>query len=348
HAHVIRITRGVLHVWDRARCTVYREQRRATMRNHTATHLLHEILRSVLGDHVKQAGSLVSPERLRFDFTHFSGLEDSEISEIETRLTGKVLENLPVVTKIMSIEEAMESGATALFGEKYGETVRVVSVPEFSSELCGGTHCNATGDIGSFVIVSEGSVASGIRRIEAFTGKEAFHYLKEKANELKMIHELLRTDRAYARIEKLLNDVKASERELESIKSKTAARDSSSILEQMRKVDGIPVLSQRVDGLEQKDLRVLADNIRDRMGSGVICVASSKNGQASILTMVTKDLTDRFHAGEILKQVSALAGGRGGGKAEMAQGGTNDMEKLDKALESVYDIVKRMMPGGSS
>jgi alanyl-tRNA synthetase len=340
HAHIARIDKGTLHVWDKVKCGVEVERRYATMRNHTATHLLHEILRSVLGDHVKQAGSLVSPERLRFDFTHFTALEDSELSTIETRLNEKILENLPVMTSIMDIKTAIDAGATALFGEKYGETVRVVSVPGFSSELCGGTHCKATGDIGSFVIVSEGSVASGIRRIEAFTGKEALHFLKDRATELKMINDLLKTDRAYAKIEKLLSDVKNLERELEVIKSKTAAKDSSALLGHARSVNGIRVLSHRVDGLEQKDLRILADNIRDRMVSGIICIASVKDGQASLLTMVTQDLINRFNAGEIVKKILAVAGGRGGGKAEMAQGGTGNIEKLDKGLESVYDIVK--------
>lgn len=342
HSHITRIKRGVLRVWDKVECRVDGGKRRATMRNHTATHILHEVLRSVLGDHVKQAGSLVSPERLRFDFTHFSAVGDAERAEIETRVIDKILENLPVITTVMDIRTAIESGATALFGEKYGESVRVVSVPGFSSELCGGTHCRATGEIGPFVIVSEGSVASGIRRIEALTGKEAFGYLKKRDEELRTIQDLLRTDRPYERITRLLSDTKALEKELEAFKSKKAAKDSSAILERAREVEGITVLAGRINGLEQKDLRIYADNLRDRMGSGILCIASEKNGQASILTMVTKDLTGRFNAGDLLRQVAALAGGRGGGKADMAQGGTSDIEKLDSALESVYDIVKKL------
>jgi alanyl-tRNA synthetase len=339
HAHSMKIRKGSLRVWDRVECRVDEEQRRATMRNHTATHLLHEVLRSVLGDHVKQAGSLVSPERLRFDFTHFSGLEPDEIAAIEEKLTEKILENLPVVTSVMDISAALESGAMALFGEKYGETVRVVGVPGFSSELCGGTHCKATGDIGSFVVTSEGSVASGIRRIEALTGTNAFRYLRDKLSELSMIRSLLRTDHAYPRIEKLMADLKLLEKELEATKSKGAARDSLAIIERGRQINGITVVVHRIDGLEQKDLRVLADNIRDRIGSGVICIASARDGQASILTMVTKDLIPRLHAGEILKRIAALAGGRGGGRPDMAQGGTSELERLDKALESVYSLV---------
>ncbi|MBM4137841.1 MAG: alanine--tRNA ligase, partial [Nitrospira sp.] len=226
HSHIIKIKKGKLRVWDKVKCRIDVEKRKAIMRNHTATHLLHKILRSVLGDHVKQAGSLVSHGKLRFDFTHFSAPVEDEITTIETLLNEKILENLPVGTSIMDIKTAIESGAMALFGEKYSETVRVVSVPGFSSELCGGTHCKATGDIGLCVVTSEGSVASGIRRIEALTGIEAYHYLKDKSAELKKISELLKTDKAYTRVEKLVSDIRILEKEIETIKGKTAAKDS--------------------------------------------------------------------------------------------------------------------------
>jgi alanyl-tRNA synthetase len=345
HAHVVKIRKGTLRVWDKVHCRVDAEDRRATMRNHTATHLLQTALKLSLGDHVKQAGSLVSPSRLRFDFTNFSGLEGSEISAIEATVNERILENLPVNTTVMDIKTAVESGATALFGEKYGESVRVVSVPGHSSELCGGTHCKATGDIGLFVVVSEGSVASGIRRIEAFTGKSAFRFLREKGEELKRISELLKTDQAFPKIEKLLSEMKTIERERDAIRLKATAKDSSSILEQARRINGITVLSHRVDDLEQKDLRMFADAVRDKVGSGVIFVASVKDGQASMLAMVTKDLSDRLSAGDLLKEIAAMTGGRGGGKAEMAQGGTGNLEGLDKALESVYDIVEKKLTG---
>lgn len=343
HSHIIKIKKGKLRVWDKVKCRIDVEKRKATMRNHTATHLLHKILRSVLGDHVKQAGSLVSPEKLRFDFTHFSAPVEDGITTIETLLNEKILENLPVVTSIKDIKTAIESGATALFGEKYSETVRVVSVPGFSSELCGGTHCKATGEIGLFVVTSEGSVASGIRRIEALTGIEAYHYLKDKSAELKKINELLKTDQAYPRVEKLVSDIRILEKEIETIKGKTAAKDSLSIIEHAKKINGITVLSHRIDGIELKDLRILADNVRDRIGSGIIFIAATKDGQASMVAMVTKDLTERFNAGKILKEVAAIAGGSGGGKPEMAQGGTKDIEKLDTAIESVYEIVQKQI-----
>jgi len=221
--------------------------------------------------------------------------------------------------------------------------VRVVSMPGFGSELCGGTHCRATGEIGLFVIISEGSVASGIRRIEAFTGVAAFNYLKDGTAELKRINELLKTDKAYTRIEKLISDIRTLEKDIEVIKGKAAAKDSLAISKHARKVNGVTVLSYRIDGVELKDLRILADNVRERIGSGIIFIASAKDRQASMVAMVTKDRIERFDAGKILKKVAAIVGGSGGGGPEMAQGGTKNLEKLDKALESVYDIVRKQV-----
>jgi alanyl-tRNA synthetase len=341
HAHVIKIKGGTFKVWDKVKCLVDKEKRMSTARNHTATHLLHTALRSVLGEHVKQAGSLVSPERMRFDFTHFYGLDKREIENIEDIVNEKILENIKVETEISDIQDALKSGVIALFGEKYGEKVRVVRVPAFSAELCGGTHCRETGDIGLFVIVSEGSVASGIRRIEALTGRAAFDYLRQRNNELQRISEMLKTDSPYERVEKLLNELKDMDKEIESLKAKAAAQSSSSIIEKAKEIDGTKVLACRVDNLEQKDLRVLADNVRDRLGSGIIVLASAKDGQASIVAMVTDDLVKKYNAGAILKKVADIAGGRGGGKADMAQGGTKEIEKLDKALEAVYDLIKK-------
>ena len=346
HSHIVKITKGKLKVWDKVRCAVDKEKRAATARNHTATHLLHTALRMVLGEHIKQAGSYVSPERLRFDFTHFYPVDKNEVESIEDIVNEKILENIPVETGVTDIQDALKAGVTALFGEKYGDRVRTVRVPGFSAELCGGTHCRSTGDIGLFAIVSEGSVASGIRRIEAFTGKAALDYLKQRSTELRKISEALKTDRPYERVEKVLGELKEREKEIETLKARAASQNSSAIMDKARAIDGVKVLSSRVDGLEQKDLRVFADNVRDRLGSGVIVLASEKAGQAALLAMVTKDLTKSFNAGEILKRIASSVGGRGGGKAEMAQGGVtnlDDVGKLDKALESVYDIVKKQM-----
>jgi alanyl-tRNA synthetase len=339
HSHIIRLRKGKLRVWDKVKCRVDTEKRRATMRNHTATHLLHSALRSVLGDHLKQAGSLVSPEKLRFDFTHFSSLDENEIQTVENLVNEKVLEDLPVVTSVMDIKTAVESGATALFGEKYGKTVRVVSIPGFTSELCGGTHCKATGEIGSFVILSESSVASGIRRIEALTGNNAFGYLKQMEFELDSLKALLKTEKPLERVERLLRNMKSLEKEIQKLK--TGSRDViSEALKEVKELKGVRVVKVRHDGLNIEELRHLADNIKDRLQSGIIVVSSVSDGKAAIVCMVTKDLKDRYHAGEIIKKISKIAGGSGGGKPEMAQGGTKEIEKLDEALESVYDIVK--------
>ncbi len=341
HSHFVTIQNGSIKVWDKVTCVVDKDARMAIARNHTATHILHTALRTVLGEHVKQAGSYVSPERLRFDFSHFYQVEKSELNTIEDIVNAEVLENKPVDTEISDIQTALKTGVIALFGEKYGEEVRVVKVPGFSSELCGGTHCRMTGEIGLFTIISEGSVASGIRRIEAFTGKAAYEYLREKRDDLRRIGDILKTDQPVERLEKVMADLKEKDREIETLKGKLSSHSSSSLLDLAKEVDGVRVLSCRVDNLEQKDLRVLADNVRDRLGSGIIVLASAKDDQASIVAMVTKDLTRQYSAGEILKNIAALAGGRGGGKPDMAQGGTKELDKLDGALESVYSLVKK-------
>lgn len=345
HSHMLRIKEGSLRVWDRVHCEVDSLKRKAIMRNHTATHLLQSALRNILGEHVKQAGSLVAPHRMRFDFTHFFPLSNSEVEEIEDIVNRNILDNINLQVSVKDIKEAIASGATALFGEKYGETVRVVNIPGVSSELCGGTHCTTTGDIGSFVVVSEGSAASGIRRIEALTGAAAFGHFREKENELRKISDLLKTDKPSERIEKLIADMKELERELERLKGRAAAENSASLIAGAREVNGIKVVSARADGLAKKDLRVLADNLKEKLGSGVVVLASVSNGEAAILSMVTNDLTNKVKAGALLKEVALLAGGRGGGKPELAEGGTKELEKLDKALEAVYDLVKKGIRG---
>ncbi len=345
YAHVVRIRRGRFKVWDRVHCSVDRGRRMAVARNHTATHLLHTALRTVLGEHVKQAGSYVSHERLRFDFSHFYSLDRKELEMVEDTVNEKVFENIHVDTEVAEIQDALKSGVMALFGEKYGEKVRVVRVPGFSAELCGGTHVESTADIGLFTITSEGSVASGMRRIEALTGLRAFEYLRQKKDELRRISEILKSDKPSERVENLLIEMKERDKEISALKSKVSSQSSSDLLGKVREVEGVRVLSCRVDGMEQKDLRVLADNVRDRLGSGILFLASVSNEQASIVAMVTKDLTRRFSAGKILKEVADRAGGRGGGKPEMAQGGTKEIEKLDSALEAVYDIVRKVITG---
>jgi alanyl-tRNA synthetase len=340
HSHRVKVKRGTLKVWDKLTANVGAERRKAIMRNHTATHLLHAALRSVLGEHVKQAGSLVDPDRFRFDFTHFTALSPEEIEEIEDFVNSKVVENIGVEAREMDINDAIAKGAIALFGEKYGETVRVISVPSVSTELCGGTHEHATGETGAFVVVSEGSVASGIRRIEGYTGIKAFEYLRARSRELREIGTLLKSDSPLEEVAKAQERVRALEKEIEK-STASADRDlAAPLLEGAKEIDGVKVVVTRVDGLDQKRLRGLADNVRDRIGSGVLVIASADDGQAAIVAMVTKDITKKYHAGNILKAVAQAAGGRGGGKPDMAQGGTRELDKLDSALDKVYDIVK--------
>lgn len=339
HIHVVEIRKGRINVWDTVRCRVDGEKRMSTARNHTSTHLLHTALRTIIGDHVKQAGSYVSPERLRFDFSHFHQIEKRDIEAIENFVNEKILEDITVKTEVTDLQNAVRSGVIALFGEKYGETVRVVRVPGVSAELCGGTHCRSTGQIGIFLILSESSVASGVRRIEALTGKGALDYLKRQKSELEKIQNILRTDNPIERIEKLLSDARDMEREIQRLKTSAPSDAIERAVETAREIDGVKIVTVRQDGLSPHELRLFADNVRDRVRSGIILAVSVDNGNAALLCMVTKDLTGVYNAGTIVKKISALAGGKGGGKAEMAQGGTKDIEKLGTALESLHEIV---------
>jgi alanyl-tRNA synthetase len=341
YVHQVRVKRGTLRVWDKVACSVDAERRKAIMRNHTATHLLQAALRAVLGEHVKQAGSLVEPGRLRFDFTHFSSVGPEELAAVEDIVNRNILENIHLEVEEKDMEDALASGAVALFGEKYGERVRIVSVPGVSRELCGGSHAGATGEIGLFVVASEGSVASGIRRIEALTGTGAYGLMKEQRRELGEIGAMLKApEHPAGRVSQLLAELKELQRERQKVRGEAMKDASADIVNEAETIEGVRVVSRRVDGLGQKDLRELADRVRDRLGSGVVVLASALDGQASLLAMVSRDLAGRFRAGEILKRVASASGGRGGGKPEMAQGGTKDIDKLDTALETVYDIVR--------
>jgi alanyl-tRNA synthetase len=341
--HHVKVKRGEISKGDLVICHVNDSARHAIMRNHTATHLIHTALRIVLGDHVKQSGSVVDSRRLRFDFTHYNAMTDDEIQKTEDIMNAKVLENLPVKTEIMGIDEAVKRGAVALFDEKYGETVRVVSVGDFSKELCGGTHCESTGQIGLCIIISESSVASGIRRVEAVTGKNALDYIREQMAELDGIKSALKTDTPRAKIEKILEDTKTLEKEIQALKTRSSKNAIPDALESAFELDGIKIVSFRQDGLNPNELRLLADNVRDRIKSGVVVVTSVFNSQASIVCMVTKDLRDTYHAGHIVQSISNIAGGKGGGRPQMAQGGTKDVNKLDNALGALPDILKKIV-----
>ncbi|MBF0515607.1 MAG: alanine--tRNA ligase [Nitrospirae bacterium] len=338
--HKVYVKNGTLKQSETVSCKVDKCSRTATMRNHTATHLLHAALRELIGDHIKQAGSLVSPGRLRFDFTHFYAIADDEKEKIENMINAKILEDLPVATHSMGINEAIDYGAMALFDEKYGDIVRVVEVEGFSKELCGGTHCGRTGQIGPFIIVSEGSIASGVRRIEAITGDVSLELIRRKLSDLKTVSELLKTETPLERLPSLIKKNKELEKELQTLKTRDISRDISSFLSAVKEIDGVKVLISRRDGLDQKGLRDFADQLKEKLGSGIVIAASTVDGQASFISMVTKDMTGKYHAGKILKEAADLAGGRGGGRADMAQGGTKELDKLDAALNGIYDIIR--------
>jgi len=317
-------------------------KRRATALNHTATHILHAVLREVLGAHVKQAGSLVAPDRLRFDFTHFSQIDPKTLAEIETRVNRRIRDNVPTHTEEMEAEAAFKSGATALFEEKYGDRVRVVSLSDFSKELCGGTHTAKTGDIGLFKIVSEASIASGVRRIEALTGQEALAYVQQTARLLEDTAHMVKEkpDRLPAKIGKMQSDLKALEKELERLKAKIVTDSAQVGGAAIKSVNNTKVLIQKVAADSPAALRDLADRFKEKIKSGIVVLGSVNGPKAFLIVAVTKDLTDRFHAGNVIKQIASTVGGSGGGRPDMAQAGGTQPENLDQALEKAYQILQ--------
>ncbi len=338
------ITKGRIREGEQLRLTVNATSRQDTARNHTATHLVHAALRDMLGPHVKQYGSLVGPNRLRFDFAHFRPLSSRDIEEIETVVNNEVRKNEQVATEVMSIQAAVAKGALAFFGDKYGEQVRVVTVESFSKELCGGTHCQRTGDIGLFSIVSETGVAAGVRRIEAQTGSGALVHMKKMETDIRELTDLLKVGQSelVPKTRKVMTQLKDKERELEELKLKMA---SGSAGEAMAKtVAGIQVHVQRTDGLDVNGMRALADQLRDKLKSGVVALgAATEDGKVSLLVVVTKDLIGKLKAGDLIKEMAAEVGGTGGGRPEMAQAGGKDPARLDVALEKVFGLVERMM-----
>src|SRR5438105_8197682 len=339
--HKIRIEFGKLAVDDQVEAHVDEERRRRIAANHTGTHILHAVLRETLGTHVKQAGSLVAPDRLRFDYTHFAPLTDREIEEIEQKINQIVFKNLPVQTRVMEINQAVAEGALAFFGEKYQQQVRVVSIPEVSMELCGGTHTKMTGDVGLFKIVGESSIASGIRRIEALTGFGTYVRLEEDENLLQEIAHTLRAPRTEITraISRLMEQQRDLETELESLKRKAAKSQIGNLVENPENVKGISVVSRKVEGVDASMLGELAETTGAKIGSGVVVLGLASDGKASLVAVVSKDLQKRLHAGKIIKEVAGLVGGSGGGRPDFAQAGGKNAEKLEEALQSVYNIV---------
>ncbi|MFL6352846.1 MAG: alanine--tRNA ligase [Bryobacteraceae bacterium] len=317
--------------------------RGATMRNHTATHLLHAALREVLGTHVKQAGSVVEPGRLRFDFTHYSAMTDDELREVERLVNQRILENSEVATDIMDLEQALATGAMALFGEKYGENVRVVSIPGFSRELCGGTHVRRTGDIGLFKIVYEGSISAGVRRIEAITGEGALEQFQQASAQLAKAGQLLHTTErgVLGQIEKFLEQQKFLDRQLEQLKAQMAHQQLEKL--KGRTVKGATVLAEKLEGLDRDQLRMLADSLRNKWGSSVIVIASVNDSSIAIVSAVSKDLTGKVQAGKLVGEIARAIGGKGGGRPDMAEGAGKDTKSLHAALETVYDKVGALL-----
>ena len=342
--HRGRILTGSISRGDEVALQVNTDQRQATANNHTATHILHAALREVLGNHVKQAGSLVAAERLRFDFTHFAALTREELEKVETVVNERIRTNNQLNVKVMPLSEAMSSGATALFGEKYGAEVRVIRIADYSRELCGGTHTASTGEIGLFKIMSEGGVAAGVRRIEALTGGEAYNYIKHQDDTLRELTQTLKTEREgiLAKVERMLAEQKDLERELNRLKSQLIARETGSVLDSARDVCGVRVLVTEVPGQDMKALRDYGDKIKEQLKSGVIVLGSAVDGSAQIISMVTKDNTTRFSAKKIIEAVAPIIEGRGGGKDEMAQAGGKNTRKLAEALEKARSVIEEM------
>jgi len=339
--HKGKVTSGSIKKGETLNLTADKAKRDATELNHTATHLLHFALRKVLGDHVKQAGSLVAPDRFRFDFTHFSLTDLESLNEIETIVNQKIRENIPVRIVEMNAEEAFKTDATALFEEKYGDLVRVVSLGDFSKELCGGTHTDMTGNIGLFKIVEESSVASGIRRIEALTGEPALSHVQQTEKIMDNTARMLKEspEALPQRIEKILSFQKSLEKEVEQLKAEIALRSAEWAEEEIKSINGVKVLTKKVGVDNPAALRDIADKFRDKIKSGIVTLGASAGSKVLLIVVVTKDLTNRFHAGEIVKQVASVVGGGGGGRPDMAQAGGTKPEKLDQALEKVYEVV---------
>ena len=345
--HLVKVRKGVLRTGDAVELLVDEEARRATALNHTATHILQAVLIEVLGDHVKQAGSLVTPDRLRFDFTHFSAMTADELRRVEIEVNRRIRDNQAVDTAEMENEEAIAAGATALFGEKYGDRVRVVRVGDFSMELCGGTHTKAAGDIGLFKIVQETGIAAGVRRIEAATGARALALVQEEEQTLEQLAALLKSDRplVQSRLQKLLERQKELEREVEMLQGRLNAGQAAELLDRVQEIDGIKLLAVPIPGADAKGLRELADQLRDRLGSGVVILGSPADGKANLLVAVTKDLTGRLHAGNLIRVLAEQVGGKGGGRPDLAQAGGNRPELLAQTLDGAPELIRAALQG---
>ena len=345
-AHMGEVTEGLVQVGEMACASIDVELRMASSRNHSATHLLHKALRTVLGTHVEQAGSYVSAERLRFDFTHFAAMTADEIKEVERLVNDAIFASYDVNTDEMSIDEARNRGAMALFGEKYGEVVRVVDMGGYSIELCGGAHLKNTAQVGSFKILSENGVAAGVRRIEAVTGKEALKHYQAQEDEIKEICRLVKStpDKLLSRLEQLLAEQKETAKELEKLKAKMAGGAADEMLNSKVEIGGVAVLAAEVKDMDGNALRTMGDQLKQKLGSGVVVLASGKDGKVNLMAMATDDVVKKgVHAGNIIKAAAAVCGGGGGGRANMAQAGGKDASKIADALEKAKEVVAEQL-----
>ncbi len=348
--HKVKAEKGSLKVGDVVNALVDVDKRDATRRNHTATHLVHAALKEVLGSHVKQAGSVVAPNYLRFDFTHYQPMSDAEIQEVEDLVNRYILRNEPVTTNMMAIEDAMRSGAVAMFGEKYGSEVRVLSVGDggFSMELCGGTHVRATGDIGSFKITSDEAIASGVRRIRAITGFDAFERFREDEVLIDRSLDVLKTQRDQLpnAIERLQDELKRTRREIDDLKLKIATGaigGASSNGDEAREIAGVKVIGKVVEGLDANGMRQLSDTLLARLKSGIVILGRSEEGKAGVIVRVSDDLKDRVKAGSVIKEIVPILGGKGGGRPDMAEGGGPEAAKLAEAVDAGYKAIENFL-----
>ncbi len=339
--HYCTVEEGAINVDDTAELAIDVEARDATRRNHTATHILHAVLRKKVGEHVRQAGSLVSPRGFRFDFSHFEQLGPELLRDIEREANRAVLANKEVVTEVLTYDEAVRRGALAFFGEKYGDLVRMVQVPDVSAELCGGTHARRTGDIGMIKITGEGSVAAGVRRIEAVTGESALEYANQSEEALREASQALKVPPAGVpdKIRKMVEEERGLEREIERLRGREKAGAAGELVDSARKVDGVTVLAAKVAG-GGKELREMADTLRQKLGSGIVILAAEQDSKAVLLAAVTRDLAPRYSAGEIIKRLAPIIGGKGGGKPDLAQAGGPQVARINEALEEAYKTVR--------
>ncbi len=343
--HVGEIKEGSLRVGEKVELIVDKDLREDTARNHTATHLLHAALRQVLGDHVKQAGSLVSPKGFRFDLTHFAAITPEEIKKIEDIVNQRIRENIPLETKIMTMEEAINAGAIALFEEKYGEKVRMVQIADVSKELCGGTHTSRTGDIGLFLIVNETSVAAGVRRIEAVTGREALAYVQNQRDSINELCRLLKTSPQDldSRISQLLEHQKKLEKELGALKASLSSKKTFDLMDKVQEIKGVKVLVSEVEADSPKILRDMMDKLKQKIKSGVVILGAKSSGKVMLIAGVTDDLVSKISANNLIKKMATIVGGGGGGRPDMAQAGGSKPDRLSEALDTSLKLVEEMV-----